>query len=436
MTLANTRSIKVELDRLAQQSRHRPIWLRVGQLIDGISNAPIRNADLVFDAKEIRFAGIAPDREDLALGQSEPDAVLPDFTALPCLIEAHAHLFLDGAPLKFDERDAYLRKSPDFMLERARSRWPRLTEFGVGAVRDAGDKHGVGLSLARNAKRQIDQLATAPYLDSPGPAIYHRGRYGSFMGEAIEDHAGPDACVAARVAAGADRIKLLATGIINFQAGKVTTLPQMSADEIKQLVAAARSHGKQTFAHASGADGIQNCIDGGVTTIEHGFFTTEEQLAQMRDKQIAWVPTFAPVQLQIDQAELLGWDAEIVGNLRRIIDSHQQMLRRAAEMRVAIVAGSDAGSCGVPHGVGLLQELAQMERAIAPMNVLRSATGTSAQVLDFPEPIGRLQPGCRARLILTQHDPLMTVANLKRDRFILFDGALNHASSDPDTRGL
>jgi imidazolonepropionase-like amidohydrolase len=424
-------------ESIATESRRRAIWLRVGQLIDGFSDAPLRDADLVFDAKTIRFVGSNPPREHLAHGQSEPDAILPEATALPCLIEAHAHLFLDGAPVQFEERDAYLKKSPDFMLERAKMRLPRLLEFGVGAVRDAGDKHGVGLALAKDAKTRIGQLATMPYLDSPGPAIYHRGRYGSFMGEPIEDHASPEACVAARVAAGADRIKLLATGIINFQAGKVTTPPQMSGEEIAQFVAAARTHGKQTFAHASGSDGIENCIEGGVTTIEHGFFITEEQLRKMRDRQIAWVPTFAPVQLQIDQAKVLGWSEKIVAHLQRIIDSHQQMLRRAHELGVTIVAGSDAGSCGVPHGLGLLAEMEQMERAGVPaMSVIRSATGISSGTLTFPEPIGQLKPGHRARFIISQNDPLITVANLQHTRGIWFDGTFNHASAETDARGL
>jgi len=257
------------------------------------------------------------------------------------------------------------------------------------------------------------------------------------MGEPMEDHASPEACVAARVAAGADRIKLLATGIINFQAGQVTTPPQMSGEEIAQLVTAARAHGKQTFAHASGTDGIENCVTGGVTTIEHGFFITEDQLHKMRDRHIAWVPTFAPVQLQIDQAKALGWSDEIVANLQRIIDSHQQMLRRAHELGVTIVAGSDAGSCGVPHGLGLLAEMEQMERAGVPaMAVIRSATGISSGTLAFPEPIGQLKPGHRARFIICENDPLMTVANLQRARGVCFDGAFNHFSAETDPRGL
>jgi imidazolonepropionase-like amidohydrolase len=250
------------------------------------------------------------------------------------------------------------------------------------------------------------------------------------MGQPIEDHDSPAACVAARVAAGADRIKLLVSGIINFKVGQVTTPPQMSIEEVREIVAAARRLSRPTFAHASGTEGVEHSIEGGVNTVEHGFFITEEQLKKMRDRQIAWVPTFAPVQLQIDRAKDLGWTDEIVGHLKCIIKSHQKMLRRAHELGVTIVAGSDAGSCGVPHALGLLQEMHQMEQAgLPPMSILKSATGTSAATLSFPEKIGRIAPDYRSRFILTRHDPLESVANLQKHKTILFDGQC--VSSDP-----
>ena len=74
-----------------------------------------------------------------------------------------------------------------------------------------------------------------------------------------------------------------------------------------------------------------------------------------------------------------------------------------------------------------------MERAgMPPMAILRAATGVSAKTLDFPERIGRIEPGCRSRFILTEHDPLATVANLHKARTILFDGA---AIACPDELG-
>lgn len=426
--------------RLASLASNRPVWIRVGQLIDGLSDLVISEADVVFDARQILGVSSSEHRVDLRPwmeNQSEPDAVLPDWTLLPCLVEAHAHLFLDGAPIDFQQRKQYLQQSSGAFIDRARARWPKILQCGVGTVRDAGDKHGVGLALAAEAKSRHGRLATTPWIDSPGAAIHHQGRYGSFMGRPIEEFESPAECVSERISAGADRIKLLVTGIIDFKTGSVKTKPQMSPAEVGALVDASKQRSRQTFAHASGVEGVENAIEGGVTTVEHGFFITNEQLSKMRDKQIAWVPTFAPVQLQLDRAEEIGWDKQVVGHLQNILDGHSRMLCKARELGVVILAGSDAGSCGVPHGMGLLNELCHMEAAgLSSHEVLLSATGRSASTLQFLEPIGRIAPGCRARMIFTHHNPLATVANLKLSNTILFDGAVFSRGEDFDTSGL
>lgn len=276
-----------------------------------------------------------------------------------------------------------------------------------------------------------------PYLDSPGAAIHHKGRYGSFMGGAVEDYASPAECVAARIAAGADRIKLIPTGIINFKLGAVTTEPQMTVEELRALVAAANAAGRQTFAHASGDAGIERVIESGVDSVEHGFFVRDDQLSRMRDRRIAWVPTFAPVQLQVDEAVRYGWDEQIVGNLRRILDHHAAGLAKAHALGVLIVAGSDAGSCGVAHGVGFLRELELMQQAgLPPHAVINAATGVSAGRLGFRENFGRIEAGMLSRFIVTPHSPLATVANLRRAKTVVFDGHVLTHEDEFDAFGL
>src|SRR5262249_6200485 len=205
------------------------------------------------------------------------------------LIEAHAHLFLEGGELNLERRNAYLKQSPDALLRAAQPRLEKLVRLGIIGIRDAGDKDGVGLALGklyRSRRREeadsavkkaadvrlLTSAATItllPYLDSPGAAIHHRGRYGSFMADPIENHASLRACVENRIQAGAARIKLIATGIINFKQGAVTTEPQMTTAEISELVRTAQSFGRQTFAHASGDSGIERAIEGGIDSVEH-----------------------------------------------------------------------------------------------------------------------------------------------------------------------
>ncbi len=111
-------------------------------------------------------------------------------------------------------------------------------------------------------------------------------------------------------------------------------------------------------------------------------------------RQIAWVPTFAPVQAQVDHAARMGWDAQVVSNLRRILEQHAISLVKAHEMGVQIIAGSDAGSYGVPHGLGFYYELELMERAgLSPLSVINAATGNSSHRLGYKENFGMIREG-------------------------------------------
>jgi imidazolonepropionase-like amidohydrolase len=211
----------------------------------------------------------------------------------------------------------------------------------------------------------------------------------------------------------------------------------MTEEEIRALVAAAQSLGRQTLAHSSGDDGIERVIEGGVDSVEHGFFVRPDQLARMRDRRIAWVPTFAPVQKQVDHAERMGWDAEVVSHLKRILEAHAKSLVQAQAMGVLIIAGSDAGSVGVAHGIDFLYELERMERAgLSPLAVLNAATGTGSARLGFPESFGQIRPGYRSRFLLTRHTPLETVANLRKPKLIVFDGVVFDDSASVDPAGL
>ncbi len=420
---------------LSPAGGERRVWLRVGTLLDGVSEAPLHGANVVYDGEEIHFAGAGlPPRDLIRPTQLEPDHDLPQFTLLPGLTDAHTHFFLEGGELDQDKRAEFLKQTAEQLLNHAHARLQKLVRLGIIATRDCGDKDGVGLALGklyRSANRPL-----MPYVDSPGAAIHHRGRYGSFMAEPFEDCLSARQCVESRVNAGADRIKLIPTGIINFKKGAVTAPPQMSAERIAEFVTAAKEFGKQTLAHASGDAGIDHVIEGGVDSIEHGFFVRDDQLARMRDKQIAWVPTFAPVQCQVDHAKWMGWDEEVVGNLKKILDAHAESLLKAHAMGVEVIAGADAGSYGVAHGLGLLYELELMQRAgLSPLAVINSATGAGSKRLAFKEKFGQIKPGFRSRFILTHHSPLEDVGNLRKEKIVVFDGAVL-TGGDVDAAGL
>ena len=81
-------------------------------------------------------------------------------------------------------------------------------------------------------------------------------------------------------------------------------------------------------------EGLAVAVAAGVDSIEHGFFMSRDVLARMRDRQLAWVPTFCPVHFQWAQPQAVGWNPNTVGNLRRILDAHAEHLRIARELGV------------------------------------------------------------------------------------------------------
>jgi len=417
-------------------TKTRSVWLKVGTLIDGENIRPLRNGHIVYDSSSILHVGDGqhpPPRNVVSPGQAKPDLDLPEFFLLPGLVEAHAHLFLEGGELDAEKRAANLKQPHTQLLEAAGRRLEKLILFGIAGVRDAGDKMGVGLSLSKLYESAARPLM--PYIESPGAAINHRGGYGTFMSEPLENFRSPQECVLTRVNEGAAKVKLIVSDVIDFRSGVVVKEPQMSSNEVANFSAAAKKLGRQTFAHATGDRGIENAVEGGVDSVEHGFFVRDDQLERMRDRQIAWTPTFSPVQKQIDLAGIMGWDDKTEASLRKIVDQHSSSLLKARALGVTIIAGSDAGAIGVPHGFGLIDELRLMEAAgLSSLEVLLSATGNSSHRLDFKENFGLIKPGYLSRFILTRFSPLESVANLRKEKYVIFDGRVyeNKEPINPD----
>jgi len=202
---------------------------------------------------------------------------------LPGLVEGHAHLFLDGAELDVNVRKDYLKAPLEQMLDVGRR--------SLADSLAAGDIYGVNGRLKAELK---GRTGASPELRSPGRAIRKAKRYGSFMAEEVTDHASIVKMIEV-LAPTADDLKILLTGIIDFEKGEMKGGVQFDAAETNLIVTTARQHGLRTYAHCSGMEGLRIAVDAGIDSIEHGFFLEKEILREMADKSIAWVPTFSPV---------------------------------------------------------------------------------------------------------------------------------------------
>lgn len=411
------------LSQLRVTPAHPTRWIVFGQLLDAKNRRVLRNAHLVYDHKHILHMGSDVPDVEISNGRIIPDLILPESTVMPGLIEGHSHTFLEGAELAAAKRADYQQQDSEMLYQNAACRLGVLARMGIIAMRDGGDKDQVGLRLSKLTASDDCPPFTARVL-SPGAGIYRQGRYGGFFGMPLEDHASIDTCVQARVSEGANHIKIVPTGIINFAKGMVTAKPQFSVEEIQHFKRAASARQRHLMAHASGEVGVGHAIDGGVDTVEHGFFITDDQLARMRDKRISWVPTFTPVREQLDHADIMGWVGETLDHLRKILDNHAHSLQKAIALGVNVLVGSDSGSCGVAHGTGLFYEMELLEDAGMPtLDILCQVTHGNHSMLTQGEPYGSLESGFKPRFIVTRGNPLESVRNLRFERLVVFDGA-------------
>lgn len=335
--------------------------------------------------------------------------------ALPGLVEAHAHLFLDGARLDPAERSAQLRAGRETLLVGAATNLQAALAAGVFLVRDAGDRHGINDELR-------SRPGSLPRILSAGRAIRRQGCYGALMSVEVAS-AGEALAAVEQIAPAADWVKVMLTGIVDFASGAVTGELQFEASVLRSMVMRARAHGKPLAVHCSGVAGIEAAIAAGVDAIEHGYFMTPQALRAMAADGIAWVPTLAPVQFQFAQPQHAGWAAPVVANIDRILAGHRESIALADALGVTVLAGSDAGSPGVAHGGGLIDELRYLLQAgLSLERVLQAATSLPRSRWGCSP--ADLVPGAAADFVLLDESPGVDPAALARVAGLCLDGEL------------
>jgi len=328
---------------------------------------------------------------------------------MPGLIDAHVHLFLHGQPTDMAARSAHLKQDVAQLTEAARASARQTLACGVTRVRDAGDRHGINNRVRAEARQAGSGMAQ---VRSGGLGVKRPKRYGAFMAADVGDETSIRESVRALAEAN-DEIKLILTGIIDFDAGAVTDEPQFDEAAARLVVDTAHDCGRKVFAHCSGAKGLAVAATAGVDAIEHGFFMSREILARMRDAQLAWTPTFCPVHFQWAHPQAAGWSANTVGNLRRILDGHAERLRWAHEMGVTLLLGTDAGSMGVEHGWAVYEEIKRFLEAGLPMQAALTAA-TAAPRRHFGDAHPLLAAGATFEAVLLAASPFEQPQALER----------------------
>jgi len=383
--------------------------LRGGLVWDGESDDR-RPADVVCDGP--RIAAVEP--AGAVRPVADDDVLdLDGATALPGLLDGHVHLVWDGSR---DPAETVGRDGEQLTVLRAVEHARAHLRHGVTTVVDLGSNWDVAITVARG----IDAGHTVgPRVVAAGRTVVMTGGHDPFWGNMCD---GVDAVVRGvreQVYAGAGLIKTAATGGVYGRAvGEEVGASELSREELTALATEAHRRGVKVAAHALGEDGIRNAVLAGVDVIEHGVFLTEDIVAAMLERGTVLCPTLA-VYRTIAGGAAPGYAVE---KAAEVVRAHERGLRMALDAGVPVIAGTDAGSPGMPHPSLRGELVCLAEAGLAPVDVLRAATSRAADA--FGLDVGRVRTGAPADLLVVDGDPLVDPLLATSPRSVVRGGAL------------
>ncbi|WP_427870500.1 amidohydrolase family protein [Leucobacter luti] len=345
---------------------------------DGGFSAPV---DVAWSERGIRIAepeaGRAPES--------------PERWLIPGLVDAHAHLAWHDV----DAADR-ARRNPADAARLTSAALAALLAAGFTSVRDAGGLSaaalagaGPGASLAGPGA----SLAAAGATASPLPRVQLSV---TLIDRAVADAAGGVARAAERALdAGARWVKLVATAGVASPAGTGLD-PVFSAAELREAVAVAAERGAGVMVHAWGGRAIDDAIEAGALSIEHGIFLTPDQARRGAERGVTLVPTlriYREVRDMIDEGEL---PEAFRPRVEEAIAAHPGAVRIARDAGMPIALGTDSGT-PAQHASGWSELDALVAAGLEPGEALLAATVAGAALLakvasGAPDPAPDLAP--------------------------------------------
>ena len=259
--------------------------------------------------------------------------------------DCHIHTVLDG--LDWKAAIARHREGPDEnFIHRTLARY---REGGFTYLRDGGDRWGVG----KRARALADGYGIT--CRTPLAPLCRAGHYGGFIGEKYGNLREYAALVAQHRKNGADFIKIMISGLMDFDCFGHLTEAGLPPAEIRELIRIAHEEGFAVMAHANGARTVEAAAEAGVDSVEHGAYLDGQALAAMQENRVIWCPTLSAI------GNLRGRGRFDEGAVRQILDSARARVAEFAAMGGLLAPGSDAGAWAVPHGglteYALLEEI-------------------------------------------------------------------------------
>ena len=245
--------------------------------------------------------------------------------------DCHMHMILDG----YEWRSAIARHKEKPDEDFIREVLAIYQKLGYTYLRDGGDRWRAGKRSRELAKEYGITYRT------PLAPLCKAGHYGAFIGLTWENFGEYRDLVVRHRENGADFIKIMISGLMDFDHFGVLTEEGLTPEEIRELIHIAHEEGMSVMSHCNGARTAEAAACAGVDSIDHGAYLDKDALQAMEDNGTVWVPTLSTI------GNLRGkgrFNEDAVG---KILDS---ALANVAAYKGLLAAGTDAGAWAVPHG--------------------------------------------------------------------------------------
>jgi imidazolonepropionase-like amidohydrolase len=332
---------------------------------------------------------------------------------LPGLIDAHVHVTASTADL-----GSLSSASPSYAAAQSARIMSRMLDRGFTTVRDAsGADYGL-------ADAQAEGLFRGPRLLFCGKALSQTGGHGDSRtrGTHVRDEhqccAGlgrvADGVDAVRAAArdelrkGAHHIKVMASGGVASPTDRIDST-QYSADELRAVVEEAEAANRYVAAHAYTARAVNRALELGIRSIEHGNLLDDRSVELFTSRDAYLVPTLVTYWALKEEGREHGLPESSWRKVDEVLGAGLAAVDRAARGGGKLVYGTDLLGGMHRHQNHEFRLRGEVQ---TPLEVLRSATSTAADLLNLTGEIGTLAVGAHADLLVVDGDPLADVGVL------------------------
>ena len=267
--------------------------------------------------------------------------------------DCHMHMILDG----YEWKGAIARHAVQPDDAWIRQQIETYHKLGFTYLRDGGDRWGAG-ARAREIAKEYGITYRTPLAN-----LCKAGHYGGFIGKKYENLREYRDLIRQQRAEGADFVKIMISGLMDFDRYGKLTEEGLPAEEIRELIHIAHEEGFSVMAHCNGARTAEAAAAAGLDSVEHGAYLDKDALQAMADMGTVWVPTLSAI------GNLRGKGRFDEAAVCRILDSALENVKTFAGLGGLVAPGSDAGAWAVPHG------------SLTEFDLLEQALGENAQTL-------------------------------------------------------